>query len=177
MPFVYPKPLKVGTRTWKRLDSFVLISQGTQIMYARDPSGLGNTPYDHISIIVGNGPEFRPLDNELHVTVKAAVPFAIPAPTIVLGGASHPQANFVFYWDFDVRYDPVSVSLSTKFNLNAGRPAKIVNGTLGSQAVQGGGLVSGNTTLKELRTSTASVRDPLNYAKDFWEDLMAAQQG
>jgi hypothetical protein len=175
MIFDYPRPLKVGARTWKRVDSFYILGQGTQVMYSRDPAGLGNTPYDHISIVVGNGPDLRPLNNEFHVTVKAAVPFAIPAPTVVIGGIAYPQANLVFYWDFDVQYSPASVALSTKGTLNAGRVVKIIDGALGSKAVPGGGQVSGNAAVARLRTDTAGVRGPMQYARDFWEDLIAAQ--
>lgn len=177
MSFDYPKPLQVGARKWARFDSWVVLAQGNQIMYRQDPvAALKNSAYDHISIVLGDGPEFRPKDNELHVTLRCSAPFVMGAgPTIRVGQGDYNKSDLVFYWDYDLKYDPPSLTLSNKGNLNAGRPAKCLNQQLSSVAIPGGGLVSGNQALKDLRANTEAVRNPADYAQKLWEDLIKSQ--
>jgi len=176
MVFDYPKPLRANGRVWNRVDSFAMAIADTQVMYRRSPAPPGYQDYDHISLAVGAGPEFRPKDNELHATLRSAVPFDMPArPNIQIGQQQYAKANLIFYWDVDVQYSPPSVSLSAKFNLNAGRPIKILSGQLSSQAIQGAGLVTNNPGVKDLRGYTDASRNPLDYLKTFWEDLLKAQ--
>jgi hypothetical protein len=177
MAFVYPKTLTVGTRTWQRADSYVNPTAGNQVMYKLTPPPTGKSAYDHISIIVGK--EDRPQDNEIHVTMKCTPPF-VPngTATVKIGNTDYQKSLLVFYWDFDVTYDPVGLKLSTKYTFNAGRPAKVLanSSALASSATASMVQVSTRDDLKDLRKNTEEVKAPVTYATEFWSDLISVQE-
>lgn len=175
MPFEYPKPLVVGNRTWIRADSYVNPSTGDQVLYKAQPVRSFYAGYDHISIVVGQ--DRRPLNNEIHVTLRCTAPFQRGGSnTVAINSNQVTKSWLVFYWDYVVDYNGGVPTLAAGTNQNAGRPIKalandqaLVSHLVINQAV------NSRQDLVALRANTELAKSPAAFVSEFWADLLRAQ--